>query len=100
MDSCILEVSLSIDDRLCSVDSELERYKYENHDLNRRLSELDEYCQSSKANTQNFLEKLNHDIKNDYDPFLCMCHELKVEGYPSEYKCVYCIVNKQIKGKF
>jgi predicted RNase H-like nuclease (RuvC/YqgF family) len=26
-----------------------------------------------------------------------MCHELKVEGYPSDYKCVYCIVNRQIK---
>lgn len=75
-----------LDERLKHVDSELEKYRQENQELHRRLSECEEYIDNSKANTQTFLERLNHDIKKEYDPFMCSCHELKVEGFPSDYK--------------
>ena len=47
---------------------------------------------SERVSVQKLIEKLNKNLKNDYDPFMWSCHELKVDGYPSEYKWVYCIL--------
>ncbi|CAI2361521.1 unnamed protein product [Moneuplotes crassus] len=84
-------------ERLKSVDSELYKYKTEYEDVVKRLEELEEYCEENKAQTQAFFEKVNLDFTRKLDPYLCTCHELKAEGLSPEYKCVYCLANKQIK---
>jgi hypothetical protein len=89
----------TIDQALKHSDAELHKYHLENQEMSEKLSECQEYIENSKISTQNMLDKLNYEVKAEYDPINCSCHELKVEGFPPEYKCVFCIVNRQINGK-
>ena len=61
--------------------------------------ELEEFLENSKVNTQTFLARLNHEAKNDFEGFECGCKDLREEGFPPEYKCIFCILDKQVKGK-
>jgi hypothetical protein len=67
-------------------DSQLQLAKTENEQLRDKLSEFEEYVRNSKTNTQFFLEKLNQNVKYEFDKELCDCKELK-------------IVSKQISSK-
>lgn len=90
-----------IDDRLKAIEDELNKVYSENEDLHRKVVESEKYFHSERISVHKLIDKLNKGMKAEYDPFMWACHELKADGYSSEYKWAYWILkstlSKEIK---
>jgi hypothetical protein len=57
---------------------------------------MDEEYAGEKDKQQLFIEKINSTLQDEYDPCICMCHELKSEDSYTHYKCVYCLLKNMM----